>query len=66
MKLADSDVMIDIFRNYAPALTWLKTLGYQELGIPGLVASDRRKPPVQLDHSVNAHTPVPLPTPTLD
>jgi hypothetical protein len=35
MKLADSDVMIDIFRNYAPALTWLKTLGYQELGIPG-------------------------------
>jgi predicted nucleic acid-binding protein len=37
VKLVDTDVMIDIFRNYAPALAWLTILESQELGLPGLV-----------------------------
>ena len=35
MILVDSDVMIDILRQYKPALDWLKMLDYEEIGIPG-------------------------------
>jgi len=40
MKLVDSDVMIDILREYTPALEWLKTLNSEYIGIPGLVAME--------------------------
>jgi hypothetical protein len=40
MELVDSDVMIDILRKYTPALDWLKTLSYKDIGIPGLVAME--------------------------
>jgi predicted nucleic acid-binding protein len=40
MKLVDSDVMIDILREYTPALGWLKTLDSEDIGIPGLVAME--------------------------
>jgi len=32
--------MIDILRQYAPALEWLKMLGSEDIGIPGLVAME--------------------------
>jgi len=38
--LVDSDVMIDILRQYKPALDWLKMLDHEEIGIPGLVAME--------------------------
>jgi len=40
MILVDSDVMIDILRQYKPALDWLKILDREEIGIPGLVAME--------------------------
>ncbi len=40
MILVDSDVMIDILRQYKPALDWLKMLDSEEIGIPGLVAME--------------------------
>jgi predicted nucleic acid-binding protein len=40
MILVDSDVMIDILRQYKPALDWLKMLNNEEIGIPGLVAME--------------------------
>lgn len=40
MICVDTDVMIDILRQYAPALGWLRSLGSEELAIPGLVAME--------------------------
>ncbi|MEW5988336.1 MAG: type II toxin-antitoxin system VapC family toxin [Chloroflexota bacterium] len=40
MILLDTDVMIDVFRNYPPAVAWLRSLGEAALGIPGLVAME--------------------------
>jgi tRNA(fMet)-specific endonuclease VapC len=40
MILVDTDVMIDILRQYKPALDWLKKLDNEEIGIPGLVAME--------------------------
>ncbi|WP_069471804.1 PIN domain-containing protein [Candidatus Marithrix sp. Canyon 246] len=40
MILVDSDVMIDILRQYKPALDWLNLLDSEEIGIPGLVAME--------------------------
>jgi predicted nucleic acid-binding protein len=35
--LVDTNVMVDILREHAPALEWLKSLGEEEIGLPGLV-----------------------------
>ena len=36
----DTDVMIDILRRFEPAITWLRSLGSEELALPGLVAME--------------------------
>lgn len=40
MVLLDTDVMVDVLRKYAPALTWLASLGSNTIGIPGLVGME--------------------------
>ncbi|MFW6115610.1 MAG: PIN domain-containing protein [Chloroflexota bacterium] len=40
MILIDTDVMVDVMREYEPALTWLEALGSAAMGIPGLVAME--------------------------
>lgn len=40
MLLLDTDVMVDILRNYAPATEWLRQLGAEEIALPGLVAME--------------------------
>ncbi|MGD8795061.1 MAG: PIN domain-containing protein [Anaerolineae bacterium] len=40
MILVDTDVIIDVLRNYAPAVSWLATIGAEAVGIPGLVAME--------------------------
>ncbi|MBM3242118.1 type II toxin-antitoxin system VapC family toxin [Candidatus Poribacteria bacterium] len=37
MILLDTDVMIDILRQYPPALAWLGSLGKREIVLPGFV-----------------------------
>ena len=37
MIILDSDVMIDVLRQYSPAITWLETLGDEEIILPGFV-----------------------------
>jgi predicted nucleic acid-binding protein len=36
----DTDVMIDMLRQYAPAVEWLRSLGTEELALFGLVAME--------------------------
>jgi predicted nucleic acid-binding protein len=40
MLLLDTDVMIDIMRNYASAISWLHELKDAPLALPGLVAME--------------------------
>ncbi len=40
MVLLDTDVVIDLLRQYPPALDWLDTLGDQEVALPGYVAME--------------------------
>ena len=40
MILLDTDVMIDVLRKRALAVTWLKVLPMEELGLPGLVVME--------------------------
>ena len=40
MLLLDTDVVIDIMRNYTPAVEWLRELGAEEIALPGLVAME--------------------------
>jgi predicted nucleic acid-binding protein len=40
MILVDTDVMVDVMRRHAPAVTWLDSLGTEAIGIPGLVAME--------------------------
>jgi predicted nucleic acid-binding protein len=40
MILLDTDVAVDILRNYPPALAWLQGLGAAPLGFPGLVVME--------------------------
>lgn len=40
MLLLDTDVLIDIMRNYVPAVAWLRELGVEEIALPGLVAME--------------------------
>ena len=37
MIILDTDVMIDILRQYPPALAWLNSLGEEEILLPGFV-----------------------------
>jgi len=38
--LIDTDVMIDVLRQYPPALKWFESLGEEEVIIPGLVVME--------------------------
>ncbi len=40
MVFLDTDVMIDLFRQYLPAITWLKELGDEEIGLSGFVVME--------------------------
>jgi len=35
MTLLDTDVMIDLLRQYPPAVAWLDSLGDEEIVLPG-------------------------------
>ena len=37
MILVDTDVMIDLLREYPPAVSWLDSLGEEEIILPGFV-----------------------------
>jgi predicted nucleic acid-binding protein len=38
--LLDSDIMVDLLRNYPPAVAWLNSLGNAPVALPGLVAME--------------------------
>jgi hypothetical protein len=40
MLLVDTDVMVDVLREHPPALVWLRSLGFEAIGVPGLVAME--------------------------
>jgi predicted nucleic acid-binding protein len=40
MLILDSDVMIDLLRQYSPAISWLETLGDEEIILPGFVVME--------------------------
>lgn len=40
MILLDTDVMIDLLRQYPPAVAWLDSLGAEEIILPGFVAME--------------------------
>lgn len=40
MILVDSDIIIDLLRQHPPAITWLVSLGDEEIVLPGYVAME--------------------------
>lgn len=40
MILLDTDVMIDVLREYPPAMVWLNSLGEEEITLPGFVVME--------------------------
>ncbi len=40
MILLDTDIMIDVLRRYPPAVTWLESLGNEEILLPGFVVME--------------------------
>lgn len=40
MIVLDSDVMIDLLRRHQPAVAWLKSLGEEEIILPGFVVME--------------------------
>lgn len=40
MVLLDTDIMIDLLRQYEPAISWLISLGNEEIALPGYVAME--------------------------
>jgi predicted nucleic acid-binding protein len=40
MILLDSDIMIDFLRKYPPGISWLSSLGEEEIALPGYVAME--------------------------
>jgi predicted nucleic acid-binding protein len=40
MALLDTDIMVDVMRQYPPALVWLKSLGEEEVILPGFVVME--------------------------
>jgi predicted nucleic acid-binding protein len=40
MLILDTDVMIDVMRQYQPAIAWLRTLDEEEIILPGFVVME--------------------------
>lgn len=40
MILLDTDVMVDLLRQYPPAVAWLDSLGEEEIVLPGFVVME--------------------------
>ncbi len=40
MIVADSDIIIDVLRQYPPAIQWLTSLGDEEIALPGYVVME--------------------------
>ena len=40
MIILDTDVMVDLLRQYPSAVTWLATLGDEEIVLPGFVVME--------------------------
>jgi predicted nucleic acid-binding protein len=40
MIILDSDVMVDLLRQHPPAVTWLESLGDEEITLPGFVVME--------------------------
>ncbi len=40
MPYLDTDVMVDVLRNYSPAITWLKSLGSDPVILSGFVVME--------------------------
>jgi hypothetical protein len=40
MILLDTDVMIDLLRQYQPAVEWLASLGEEEIVLPGFLVME--------------------------
>jgi hypothetical protein len=40
MILLDTDILIDLIRRYPPALVWLRSLGEEEVNMPGFVVME--------------------------
>lgn len=40
MILVDTDVMVDLLREYLPAVAWLNSLGEEEIILPGFVVME--------------------------
>jgi predicted nucleic acid-binding protein len=40
MLLLDTDVMIDLLRQYPPAVAWLDSVGDEEIALPGFVVME--------------------------
>jgi predicted nucleic acid-binding protein len=38
MRLLDTDVLVDLFREYEPAVEWLNSLDGEDIAVPGYVA----------------------------
>ncbi|RPJ54990.1 MAG: hypothetical protein EHM12_13065 [Dehalococcoidia bacterium] len=40
MILLDTDIMIDILRDYPPAVQWMQSLGDENIALPGFVVME--------------------------
>lgn len=40
MIILDTDIMVDLLRQYPPAQNWLKALGEEEIILPGFVGME--------------------------
>ena len=68
MILVDSDVIIDLFRDYSPAVAWLDSLEQSEIVLPGFVVMEliqgtRTKPELARVETILAPFKVIWPTP---
>lgn len=40
MILPDTDIMVDILRDYPPAVQWMQSLGDEAIALPGFVVME--------------------------
>ena len=40
MIIADTDIMVDVLREYAPAIDWLGRIGDEQILVPGFVCAE--------------------------